>query len=104
MKTLQDVMNSLPSERKQRVNAMAERLIHQELSLRELRQSQNLTQKDLARLLEIGQEGVSRLEKRKDILLSTLEKYVQAIGGHLKIVVEFDNQPSVDLIISESDS
>ena len=50
----------------------------------------------MAQLLNIRQENVSRLEKRTDLLLSTLRIYVQAMEGELKLVVEFpDRQPVV---------
>ena len=49
------------------------------MSLRELRQAHKLTQQRVAKKLGIGQEGVPKLEKRTDLLLSTLREYVEAI-------------------------
>jgi hypothetical protein len=52
-------------------------------------QARHLTQERMAELLSIGQDSVSRLERRSDLLLSTLQSYVKVMGGSLKLVVEF---------------
>src|ERR1019366_9257544 len=63
-------------------------------SLQELRHAVNKTQKTVARTLNMGQDGVSRLEKRSDLLLSTLRNYVEAVGGSLTLVAQFpDKEP-----------
>jgi transcriptional regulator with XRE-family HTH domain len=66
------------------------------MSLRDLRKARKLTQERLAEALNVGQDGVSRLEKRSDLLLSTLRSYVEAMGGSLSLVAEFpDRQPII---------
>ena len=50
-----------------------------------------------AESLGIGQERVSRLEKRSDLLLSTLRSYVEAMGGNLQIVAQFPDRPPIVL-------
>lgn len=65
--------------------------------LRELRKAHHRTQVSMARQLGISQDGVSRLEKRSDLLLSTLRNYVEAMGGNLRLVAEFPDQPPVML-------
>ena len=52
----------------------------------------------MAQLLEIDQGNVSRIEQRTDLMLSTLRDYVAALGGELRIVVEFPNRPPVTLV------
>jgi DNA-binding XRE family transcriptional regulator len=84
-------------ERLARVRKRAKVLIAQELTLRDLRKAQVLTQAQLARTLGVGQEQISRLEKTSDMLLSTLTGYVQAMGGDLKLIAEFPNRPPVAL-------
>jgi transcriptional regulator with XRE-family HTH domain len=69
----------------------------EELNLRELRRLRKLTQARLSKKLKIGQEGVSRIEKRTDMYLSTLREYVEGVGGKLSLVVEFPNQAPVVL-------
>jgi DNA-binding XRE family transcriptional regulator len=64
-------------------------------SLKDLRKSARQTQEDLAAALGVGQDTISRLEKRSDMLLSTLRHYVESVGGHLTLVASFPNQPPV---------
>lgn len=71
--------------------------MEQELNLRELRRLRKLTQARLSRKLKIGQEGVSRIEKRSDLYLSTLRDYIEGVGGKLSLVVEFPDQPPIRL-------
>jgi transcriptional regulator with XRE-family HTH domain len=88
-KTLDQKLNELGPTRRKRVDARADELIAEEISLRELRRAHRLTQKRVAEKLGIGQEGVSRLEQRSDLLISTLRSYVEAMGGSLSIVAKF---------------
>lgn len=58
----------------------------------------------MAQILQIDQANVSRLEKRTDLMLSTLRKYIAAMGGDLRLVVEFPDRPPVTLVgISDID-
>lgn len=58
----------------------------------------------MAQILQIDQANVSRLEKRTDLMLSTLRKYIVAMGGNLRLVVEFPDRPPVTLVgISDID-
>jgi hypothetical protein len=95
--TLQDKMQALSEQRRQKIEARAAELIAEEMSLRDLRQALLLTQQRLAECPGIGQEGVSRLEKRTDLLISTLRSYVEAMGGRLQLVAEFPDRPPVVL-------
>jgi transcriptional regulator with XRE-family HTH domain len=65
------------------------------MSLRELRRAHKLTQERIAETLGIGQDQVSRLEQRSDLLLSTLRSYVEAMGGGLKLIAEFPHRNPV---------
>jgi hypothetical protein len=66
------------------------------MTLQELRQARKLTQVGWRKRSGIAQDGVSRLEKRSDLLLSTLRKAVEAMGGNLSLVAEFpDREPVV---------
>jgi hypothetical protein len=49
----------------------------------------------VARTLNVGQEGVSRLEKRSDFQLSTLRNFVEAVGGSLMLVAQFQDQEPI---------
>lgn len=90
-------LNNLPKQRRQKIQARAEQLIAEEMSLRDLRVARKLTQEKMAELLHIRQENVSRIEKRSDLHLSTLREFVKAMGGELHLVVEFPDRPPVIL-------
>jgi transcriptional regulator with XRE-family HTH domain len=89
MRTLNEIINSLPEERRARIASRTQRLVAEEMALRHLRQAHNLTQQSMATLLQIDQAGVSKIESRSDMLLSTLRSYVEAMGGSLRILAEF---------------
>lgn len=63
-----------------------------EMDLRELREAVGLTQEELARRVEVTQSQLSKLERREDHRLSTLRRYVEALGGRLEIVAVVDGK------------
>ena len=87
----------LDPARRRKVEDRAAELIAEEMSLRQLRKARQLTQAHVARQLGISQDGVSRLEQRSDLLLSTLRKTVEAMGGSLSLIVRFPDRPPVEL-------
>lgn len=94
--TLDEILNEMPEERRVRVLQRASE-IREELNLREIRRLRKLTQARLSKKLKIGQEGVSRIEKRSDLYISTLRGYVEGLGGKLKLVVELPDRAPVTL-------
>ena len=99
-----DKIRKLSPARRKKVEARAAQLIAEEMTLRELRKARKLTQVRIAKALGITQDSVSRLEKRSDLLLSTLRKTVEAMGGNLSLVAEFpDRAPVVLSGIAEDD-
>jgi transcriptional regulator with XRE-family HTH domain len=97
MTTLKQRIDRLPKARRAKVEARAAELIAEEMSLRDLRKARRRTQVRVARELGIKQENVSRIEKRSDLLISTLRGYVEAMGGTLRLVAEFPDRPPVAL-------
>lgn len=97
MKTLDQKVKSLRPARRKKIEARAAALLAEEMTLQELRRARKLTQVRMAKTLGITQDGVSRLEKRTDLLLSTLRKTVQAMGGRLTLIAEFRDQEPVVL-------
>jgi transcriptional regulator with XRE-family HTH domain len=79
------------------IDARAKELIAHETSLRALRKAAGKTQVDVAAALGIKQENVSRIERQADLLLSTLSRYVHAIGGHLRLTAEFAGGRTIEL-------
>jgi DNA-binding XRE family transcriptional regulator len=94
-RNVNDIIRKLSPARRKQVEARAAQLIAEEMTLRELRRACRLTQTKVAKSLRIGQEGVSKLERRSDLLISTLREYVQAMGGQLSLVVEFPDRKPV---------
>ena len=96
-KNIDEILAGLEPARRRVIEERASRLMAEELSLRELRKARELTQAQLATTLGITQDGVSRLEKRSDLLVSTLRKTIKAMGGDLKLVASFPDQAPVEL-------
>jgi DNA-binding XRE family transcriptional regulator len=92
-----DKIKRLSPSQRRKVEARAAELVAEEMTLGELRRARKLTQVRLAKALGITQDSVSRLEKRSDLLLSTLRKTVKAMGGNLSLVAEFPDRPPVVL-------
>lgn len=90
-RNLDQVLDSLPSERRARVVRRAAELA----TLKDLRQAAERTQEELATTLGVGQDSISRLEQRSDMLLSTLRRYVEAMGGTLELIAQFPDRPPV---------
>jgi len=94
--TLETILNEMSEERRADIYLRAQE-IREELNLCQVRRLRKLTQASLSKKLKIGQEGVSRIEKRSDLYISTLRSYVEGVGGKLKLVVELPDQPPVIL-------
>ena len=90
-KKLDDVINVLPKDRQARIEARAMELA----TLKDLRQAAQQTQAQMAETLGVRQDTISRLEKRSDMLLSTMRQYVESMGGKLELVAKFPDRPSV---------
>ena len=101
-RTLDDVIKSLPAAQRRDIETQAARLIEDEMTLRDLRKAHELTQERMAEALHISQDGVSRIEKRREFLLSTRRSTVEAMGGKLRLVAEFPDRKAV--VVSGFDS
>lgn len=94
--SLKDKMARLPAARRAKIEAETARLQADYLTLQDLRKARELTQVRMAELLGKSQVTIAQLEKRSDVLLSTLRSYVEAMGGKLDLVVQFpDRRPVV---------
>ena len=97
MTTLRERMDELSGAHREKIEARAADLVAEEMSLQDLRKALKQTQIRVATELGIKQENVSRIEKRADLLISTLNGYVEAMGGRLRLVAEFPDRPPVSL-------
>jgi transcriptional regulator with XRE-family HTH domain len=95
--SLEEMLATESEEFRQSVKQRTAELIAEEMSLREMRRLRKVTQARLSKKLKIGQEGVSRIEKRTDLYLSTLRSYVEGLGGKLSLTVEFPDRAPVVL-------
>jgi DNA-binding transcriptional regulator YiaG len=73
------------------------------MGLAAIRRAADLTQTGLARSLGVSQAAVAKTEQRHDLLLSTLNTYLAAIGGHMRIIVSFDGGGEVELDLRQLD-
>ena len=96
--SLKKVLDNLSPERRQQVETRAAELVAEEMTLRDLRKARALTQAKMADLLQIRQDNVSRIERRTDLMLSTLRGYLEAMGGELNLIVEFKDRPPVKIM------
>ncbi len=95
--SLDEVLARLPPDEREAVTARTAELVAREMSLRDLRKALGKTQVAMADRLGIKQENVSRIEQRSDMLLSTLNNYLRSMGGRLRLIVEFEGRPPVEL-------
>jgi transcriptional regulator with XRE-family HTH domain len=95
--TLRDKMAQLDPQRRGHVEAEADQLHAEYLTLKELRKAKEMTQVQLAESLGIRQATLAQFEKRSDLVLSTLRSYIEAMGGHLRLMVDFPGKAPVSL-------
>lgn len=84
MKTLKDTLKSLSKARRDRIEHAARERIAA-LHLQQAREQAGISQEELAKRLDMSQPALSRVEHRADVRLSTLVRYVEAMGGEIEI-------------------
>ncbi len=77
--------------------ALAEADREYAMGLATLRQAVGLTQVELAKRLDVTQGNIAQIEKRGDLLLSTLASYLHAVGGDVRIVVQFPGGHAIEV-------
>jgi transcriptional regulator with XRE-family HTH domain len=96
-RTLSQIIAELPPKRQQRIEKRYQELKQEVESLRELREIAGKVQADVAAALKIKQPSVSKIEQQTDMYLSTLRRYVEAVGGDLELVVTLPQRPAIRL-------
>ena len=90
-RNIDDAIAGLPKARRGRIETkavlLANEMIEHADSLGDIRKAMSKTQTEIARELGVGQVAVAQLEKRTDLLLSTLQRYVRAAGAELSLVI-----------------
>ncbi|NTE89290.1 helix-turn-helix domain-containing protein [Agrobacterium rubi] len=93
-----DVFNATMSPDEMKASDQrARELLDEYDTLQKLRKARALTQETIAKKMGTKQVSVAQLEKRSDLLLSTLRSYVQALGGELDLVIRFEGHDPVVL-------
>lgn len=87
-KKFQNLRNKMSRERRDKIDAMTKGLLA-EMPMHELRRARQLSQEQLAEMLKIKQGSVSKLERRTDLYISTLRRYIEAMGGELTLQARF---------------
>ena len=95
VRTLKQVLDDLPPERRAEIDRRFEELVNEVESLRELRRLSRMSQAKIAETLGISQPAVSKIEKQTDMYLSTLRSYVEAMGGELDVIVRLPKRGPV---------
>ena len=89
-KNFKELQARMSPERRTRNEDAAVKMID-EMALDELREARDLTQEQLARLLHVNQAAVSKMERRADMYITTLQGVIKAMGGRLEIRAVFPN-------------
>lgn len=96
-KPFRELKEKMSQERREKIEEQAQNLLIR-MALQELRQARQLTQQDLANVLDMNQAALSKMENQTDMRISTLRKLLAAMGGNLKIVAEF---PEGEVVIDQ---
>ena len=92
------IREKMSPERQERIQARTQELLA-EMPLQELRQARALSQEELAEVLGLNQATISKLERRTDMYLSSLRRFVEAMGGELEISASFpDGKVRIQLL------
>jgi DNA-binding transcriptional regulator YiaG len=87
-KNFRELQAKMPAASQARVAAQVKEIL-ENMALDELRAARELTQQNLAEILQINQAAVSKLERRTDMYVGTLTRFIEAMGGSLEIRAVF---------------
>ncbi len=96
-KSFKNLVSKMSAESQARIEKSTDKM-YSEMALQELRQALELTQQQLADNLNMNQAAVSKVEHQSDMYISTLRRFLAAMGGELRIVAHF---PEGDVTISQ---
>ena len=86
---IDDLYEGMDEEDLRIVQKSKELLLMEYDLIAQLRKDQELTQKELADIMEIRQSAISQIENQEDVMVKTLQRYVKALGGELEITAKF---------------
>jgi DNA-binding transcriptional regulator YiaG len=97
-----DIKARTRPETRRRIEAEAQRL-SEDLHLSQLRKARGLTQETMAELLGVSQAEVSKMERRTELYVGTLRKFIEAMNGELVIAARFADGVEVPIRLSEKE-
>jgi DNA-binding transcriptional regulator YiaG len=97
-----DIKARTKPETRRRIEAEAQRLV-EDLHLSQLRKARGLTQETMAELLGVSQAEVSKMERRTELYVGTLRKFIEAMNGELVIAARFADGVEVPIRLSEEE-
>jgi DNA-binding XRE family transcriptional regulator len=86
-----ELLEAMPSDRQGRIEKRFQDSLAA-MPLDQLRKAQEMTQLQLAEILDVNQGEISKIEHRSDICVSTLADYIEALGGRLEIRAVFTDR------------
>ena len=98
MITHDEYLKKLSAKKREKVLALGKELIAEEKSLREIRKAREYSQVTLAEILNMNQGDLSKFERRTDAYLSTIRRYIEAMGGTLELVATFPESGPVKIV------
>jgi len=96
-RSFNELKNKMTTKAKEQVNVKAQAMMA-EMPLNELRHAMALSQEQLANTLDVKQPAISKIERSTDMYISTLSRFVKAMGGSLDVVARF---PEGDVKINQ---
>jgi DNA-binding transcriptional regulator YiaG len=100
--TWADIKARVKPETRARIESEARRL-SEELHLSQLRRAKGLTQEAMADLLGVSQAEVSKMERRSELYIGTLKKFIEAMDGELVLAARFPDGVEVPIRLAEAD-
>lgn len=96
-KDFQVLLNRMSPTRRARVARRVQRAMAK-MPLNELRRARGLTQEQLAAALDLKQASISKIERQTDMYVSTLRRFIESLGGTLRITASF---PGGDVVVDQ---
>ncbi len=94
---LNDFIASLSQDEQDAIELEYQEVREEYFALQEIRKAVGMSQEQLADALEMNQGNLSKLEKRADMHVSTLRRYVEALGGKLHIMAALPDKPMIEI-------
>lgn len=94
-----EILARIPSDRRARIEARVAATVEEigRAGLKDLRVLADAKQDQVAARMAVSQPAIAKLERRSDALLSTVQQYVQAIGGRMRVIVDLPDRGPIEL-------